>query len=594
MTKQRPVKFNRSFEIRFIKFRRNYRSVEIEFIYWLHSVWNASCEANVSSTERKCPTAFQYDSAFINLFPLRIRKIRNQKFRLFSYNLDIINIKSEVTHFFILFLYPQRFQIMTFRFSAVVLSLTVLLGGLIYMLHLLGLVTAANEVYARFCALGLFVAGFLLLGWQKVKSHRFSWDDIYKNDTFIVFSLTTLLASLYLSSKLSHSYYIIGVFAFAGLIHFFYTRKFYPPPTFFYLIFAYALLLFFGTIGTQKGFRFPSQTLSFYVLPLAYCCFCLSKKTLLQIGGFFYKTGIIFLSLCVLYWWFNFLHLNVNFVEWITGKTTYETQMIGWKNVINYHAYYFVNAWSYRYHPTQVSIVVLGGLITGFYLYYKKDEFPTISKWDLLIYTVFCLLIILLMQSRIGVVGFILIIGITGLYYLKLKTKYFKIALLAYFLLGGASLMVFGNKVSGFVNDDIRDAYRKIAISYIQEHFWWGSGFDEQRFVLEQQAEKIKDILPAMVYPNCVDCSITHVHNQFLGIMVQFGILGLIVLIAMLAAIAYYAIKNRSYLLLTFLGFMFFFMLIEEGEYILMLIFITFFTAINEAKNNLRFTKLKR
>jgi len=189
----------------------------------------------------------------------------------------------------------------------------------------------------------------------------------------------------------------------------------------------------------------------------------------------------------------------------------------------------------------------------------------------------------MLLQSRIGLVGLILIIGITGLYYLRLKTKYFKIGLLTYILLGGTSLMLFGSKVSGFINDDIRDSYRKIAVSYIQEHFWWGSGFNQQRLVLEQQAEKIKDTLPETVYPHS-NHPITYVHNQFLGDMVQFGIWGLIALLAMLTAIAYYAIKNRSYLLQTFLCFIIFFMMIEEGEFILILIFIMFFTAINESK----------
>ena len=296
--------------------------------------------------------------------------------------------------------------------------------------------------------------------------------------------------------------------------------------------------------------------------------------------------AIIYLSISVLYWFYNFLYLDVSFIEWITGKTNYQAQMIGWEsqNQVYYSAYFFVNSWTTLYHPTPISIVVLAGLITGFYLYHKKDEFPTISKWDLLLYIVLCLLIILLMQSRIGIIGFILITSITGLYYLKQKTKYFKIGLLAYLLLGGASLMLFGDKISSFINDDIRDAYRRIAVSYIQEHFWYGSGFGQHRLALEQQAEKIKDTLPEMVYPNCGDCQITHVHNQFLGNMVQFGIFGLIALVAMLAAIAYYAIKNRSYLLQTFLCFIIFFMMIEEGEFILILLFIMFFTAINESK----------
>ena len=473
-----------------------------------------------------------------------------------------------------------------------------LFGGVIYILHLFNLVTASNEVYARFIALGIFIAGFGFLGWQKARHHRFSWDDIYKNNTLIIVTLTVLLVSLFLVKRVS--YYAIGILVIASLMHFFYTRKFYTLPKFFYFILAYGLLLFFGTIGTERGFHFPDSILSFFVLPLAFCCFCLPKKTLLKIAGIFFKTGIIFLSVTTLYWFYNFLHLDANFIGWITEKTGYFAQMTGWEiqaathnplwentftkdSIEFYAAYFFVSSWSYLHHPTTNSIVILSGLITGFYLYHKKNEFPTITKYDLLLYIVLSLCVIILLQSRFGIVGFFLIIGITGLYYLKLKTKHFKAGLTICLLVGGASLLMFNDKISDFASDDVRDAYRRIAVSYIQENFWWGSGFGEQRLVLEQQARKMKDVLPPSVYPHSLN-AITHVHNQFLGNMVKFGIWGLIMLIAMLTAIAYYAIKNRSYLLQTFLCFILFFMLIEEGEFIIILIFITFFTAICEAK----------
>ncbi|MDR1153269.1 MAG: O-antigen ligase family protein [Bacteroidales bacterium] len=409
--------------------------------------------------------------------------------------------------------------------------------------------------------------------------------------------LTVLLASLFVANVVSHI--AIGLLAFASMLHFLHTRKLYAPPKFFYFLLAYALLLLFGTIGTQKGFRFPDRILAFYVLPLTFCCFSLSKKALLKAAEIFFKTGIIFCVITILYWFYNFLHLDADFIAWITGKTSYSVQMTDWEHQarlqgyswgealtkdteVYYSAYLFVTSWSYFYHPTANSIVLLGGLITGFYLDHQKKDFFTVSKWELLLYNVLCLFVIMLMQSRIGIVGFLLVTGITGLYYLKQKIKHFKIALLACLLLVGASLTMFHHQVSDFIDDDVRDVYRKIAASYIQEHFWWGCGFDQQQLVLNEQAEKMKDTLPEIVYPH-TNHSITHAHNQILGNMVQFGIWGLIALIAMFAAMAHYAVKNRSYLLQTFLCFVLLFMLIEEGEYILILIFVLFFTAINEA-----------
>jgi len=491
---------------------------------------------------------------------------------------------------------------MVIRFPVIVLSFTALLGGIIYMLHLFGLATPANEVYMRFCALGLFIAGFALLGWQKVKRHRFSWDDIYKNNTLIIFSLSILLTSSFLYAQVG--LYTVGFLGGAAFLHFLYTRKFYPPPGFFYFILLYALLLFFGTIGTQKGFHFPDRTLSLYMLPLSVCFFQLSKKTLLRIGELFFKTAIIFLAVCILYWWFNFLYLEVDFYNWITDKTVCSVEMVGWKEQLkiverimgevfgvedttSFPAYFFVTSWSHYYHPSFVSLVLFFGLITGFYLYHKKDVVPTITKFELILYIALCFFVMTLMESRIGLVGLLFIIVVTGFYYLKLKTKYFKIKLAVYLLLGGTSLFILNNTVSSFADDETRSSYRRIAVGYIQDNFWWGEGFRQQQIALEQQAEIMKDVLPDAAHLQ-YGSPIFYSHNQFLGDMIQFGIWGLIALVAMLGAIAYYAIRNRSYLLQMMMFIVVLFMMIEEPLYVLhgtirLVSFLVFFTAISES-----------
>jgi len=480
------------------------------------------------------------------------------------------------------------------KFTLYTLSSIFFLGALIYVFHLFGLVTPANEVYVRFGAFGLFVASFALLGLQKTKKHRFSWDDIYKNNTLIIISLSVVLVSSFL--KLEIGFYAIGIFVGASLLHFLYTRKFYPPNKLFYFVFLYALLLFFGTIGTKPGFHFPDRTLAFYVLPLSLCFFRLSKKTLLEIAEVFFKTGIVFLAICVLYWWYNFLHLDANFIEWITSKTNHPAEMIGWEQQVRKHntnhfsAYFFVSSWSYYFHPSFIAFVLFFGLIIGFYLYHKRNLMPTITKFELILYIALCFFVLLLLQSRIGVVGFVFILAVTGLYYLKLKTKRFKIGLAIYLLLGCTSFFVLNDTASEFVNDDVRNNYRRIAVSYIQDNFWWGSGYFQQQIVLEQQAETMKDILSYSIFPH-INHPIHYVHNQFLGDMVQFGIWGLLVLLAMLVAIAYYAIKNRSYLLQMMLLITVLFMMIEEPLYtqvgiIRFTVFLVFFVAISKAKQN--------
>ena len=492
---------------------------------------------------------------------------------------------------------------MRVQFSFIILLSVSILSLLIFFLHLCGLVTATNEVYARFGLLGVFTVGFLLLVLQKSKSHKFSLADFYKNDTFISIALLILLVSSFLYSEVG--YYTIGLFVLAAFIHFLYTRKFYPPNKIFYFVILYALLQFFGTIGTEKGFHFPDRTLCYYLLPLSLCFFRLSKQTLLCIGELFFKSAIIFLAVCMLYWWYNFLHLDANFIDWITTKTGYSVEMIGWKTqartinsqsieiygegIFYFQAYFFVNSWAYFYHPTFVSFVLFSALITGLYLYLKKDTTVQVSRFEMILYIVFCFFVVILMESRVGLVGFLFIITATSLYYLKQKTNYFKTVLIFFLLLGCTALYMSNDTVSDFANDDIRDAYRRIAVSYIQDHFWWGSGFRQEQIALQQQAEIMKDVLPQSVYPH-VDVRIYHAHNQFLGDMVQFGIWGLLALLAMLTAIGYHAIKKRSYLLQMFLCIVVLLMMIDEPLYISyatirFVTFLVFFTAIAEGRS---------
>jgi hypothetical protein len=481
---------------------------------------------------------------------------------------------------------------MAIRFPFVVLIFTVLLGGLIYILHLNGLVTPANEVYARFTALGLFCAGFVILCWQKGRHHRFSWDDFYKNDTLIVVSLTLLLVSLFFVQQIG--FYLIGLVVVAAVVRFCYTRKFYPPPNVFYFVFLYALLMFFGTIGTQKGFHFPDRTLAFYVLPLSLCFFRLSKESLLKIANVFFKSTVVFLIICVLYWWYNFLYLDAEFFSWIFGKSSYDIETPlrnmpglvanlrfgGDAESISYlSSHFFVSLWTYYDHSSFVSLVLFAGLTVGFFLFFQKN----ITMFELILCVVLCFFVVLLLQSRVGFVGTLLITIASILYYLLKKNRRLAIAFGLCVLVAGSILYAKSEKVSGYTDDKIREAYNQVAISYIKDNFWWGSGYHQQQMALEQRAEVMRETLEYPVYP-----PMFYVHNQFLGDMVQFGIWGLATLLLMLGAIAYYAIKNRSYLLQTMLLYAILFMTIEEPLYVQVGIlrlftFFVFFVAIAES-----------
>ncbi|GAB1416247.1 hypothetical protein MASR2M117_16530 [Paludibacter sp.] len=350
------------------------------------------------------------------------------------------------------------------------------------------------------------------------------------------------------------------------------------------------LFLFLGTIGTQKGFHFPELTYTFIVIPVAFSFFSFSKTLLLKIARIFFRIMLLFLVTGIVYWWYNFLCLDVSFVEWISNKLHFEVNMIGWEEQFrlshgnNYSAYFFVNSWAYYAHPSYISLVLFFGLIVGFNLFYKNDNTNKVSIVDVTVYILLSTLMIALMQSRIGIVGLVLICAISLLYFIKLKTKWFKIILPLFLIVGVGALAFVNYKFSGLIKDEIRNTLNTLAISYFKNHVWWGTGTQEQFIALRSQLEIMKND----VYPLGFEPIFTH--NQFLGNMVQYGIWGFILLSSILIVFANYAIKHRSYLMQMFLFIIIIFMQIEEPLYIQegitrFTVFLTFFVAVIESNH---------
>ncbi|MDR2841232.1 MAG: O-antigen ligase family protein [Paludibacter sp.] len=476
---------------------------------------------------------------------------------------------------------------MQIRFSHIVLLAFGVLFLLIYFLALQGLASAGNEIYMRYASIILFLSASAFILFRGIKKMQIDVDVFGKKQLLIAVSLP-----VFLIATIFHEYYVgayaTGIFVGIALVYLLLNRKFYPPVKIFYFMFFYAAMFFVGTIGTPDGFRFPEISLSFYLIPLSFCCFRLSQKTLLRIAHIFFRAMIIYLIICVLYWWFNFQYLDRSFFDWITSKIMFgNLELIGWDTKLllakgeYFAAFFFVDRWAGYFHPTFVSMVLLFALITGFYLYHKKDILPTVNRVELLIYMVLCFLVIVLMESRIGFTGFVFVIAATGLYYAKLKKRFFVVVLLCYIIVGVTTVFVLDDPLDKFTDDHIRDTYNTLSINYIKEHFWSGCGFHEQTPALLGQAQAMGIELPNAEPPR-------HAHNQFIGDMVEYGVWGLFTLLAMLGAFTYYAIKRRSYLLQLCLCISLLLMLIDEPLYIQegitrFTVFIVFFVAIAES-----------
>ncbi len=491
----------------------------------------------------------------------------------------------------------SKYYSMQNRFSFLVLSGGIVSFVVIYFLSTIGLVKSENEIFIRFISLGLFVSGVLLLIIKEIRKHHLSLSRTIKNNTLVIIPLILLLIATIFHKRIG--IYATGFFIFMSLMHLIFNKELYKLNKMYYFLFGYVLLLLLGTISTQKGFHFPELSYTFLLVPISFCFFNLSHDTLLRIARIFFRIMMIYLIVCVIYWWYNFLHLDSDLIDWVTQKKSFVIWLADWKpqirliESITFPAYLFVNSWAYYYHPSYISIVLFFGLITGLYLFYKKDQHNFVSKLELILYIVLCLFVEALMESRIGIVGCVFILAVTGLYYAKLRLKMFKIAILVYIIAGSAALLFMQHAVEGFIGDKARNTYSTLAIHFIEDHFWWGSGTQEQHIALEYQEEQMKDTMPP------VKEKMIYTHNQFLGNMVQFGIWGLIALVLLLYSIIHYSIKERSYLLQMLVAVLILFMMIEEPLYTQegitrFTVFLVFFTAISESKKERTYVDLRK
>ena len=400
-------------------------------------------------------------------------------------------------------------------------------------------------------------------------------------DIVLIFSIIALLLLSIFDRQIG--IYGTGFFILCTLVYVISTRNLYSLHPIYLLVFTYPLLDFVGTIGTSRGFRFPDMTLTFYIIPLAFSCFRIEKEMLLQILRFVFRAILIFMALSIVNWYFNKIQTEIGVIEWISKKVA----------INGIPAYQFVCSWAHYKHPSYINLVLLPTLISGFYLYHKKESKSFVSSIELLLFVLFCVFMQLIMESRIGLVGVIFILIVTGLYYMHLKKIYFKIALISTFVLGGTGLVVMENSVSNFVDDPVRKIYSSLAIHYIKGHIWWGAGYDGEANVLTQQQEELRGIVPIDTQPKC------YTHNELLGTMVQFGIPGAIVLLVMMFGLFWYSFRSRNYLLQLFICMYLLFMLIEEPLYVQegitrFTVFLTFFISLGNSDKEIKsYTLLK-
>ena len=271
-----------------------------------------------------------------------------------------------------------------------IIGLTVFSLLLLYILwRSTGLVSAEHvDTFALISQVG-FILGVAVIGFYEFRQSQKTFKELFLPSVMLISALSVMLILSVFSWRVEA--YGIALFVFASLIYAFSRKTLYALNPIYYAVFLYALLRLFGTLFTSKGFHFPDNTIAYYLLPLSFCLFRLSKSTLLKVLRLFVRSIFLFLSVSIVFWFFNLLYLNETILNWFFNKLSFGSLAA---SDITLH-------WIHYRQPSYISLVILSALTSGAYLYYKKEEKSCISLPELLSLVALSLVYILSMESQV-------------------------------------------------------------------------------------------------------------------------------------------------------------------------------------------------
>lgn len=173
-----------------------------------------------------------------------------------------------------------------------------------------------------------------------------------------------------------------------------------------------------------------------------------------------------------------------------------------------YMNFYEIIGWSYFFHPSFISWVFL--LIGGLGIFVWKKNHRLISLGEIVLYAVLLLCFVFMMQARVAILGYFIAV----MYFMWLRFGNVFSSRMRYVILSVGGLLslvaiAFLTTRTSYFSDPIRNnTFQIIANQLSKGNLLWGDGTATQRFIMK-------------------DTGIFHVHNDFLSILIDLGIIGL-------------------------------------------------------------------
>jgi len=370
----------------------------------------------------------------------------------------------------------------------------------------------------------------------------------------LLVGLAAFLASTFYSAR--YGINSGGLFLACSLFFAISQRRIYKPNNVYYWFWAYLLIhiiSLFWTIDLHEGLNELRVYLLFFTFPLAFCLFQLTEEEIDRLLLLFFRTATIFVFVSLFCWIYESTRMDIPLTEWFG---------IHKKMFADQTSYSIVFNWVGYDHPSYISLGYNLALAVGIYLLGKRNTQSKINILELTLFAIFAFILTVLIQSRVGLVNFI-IVAIFGIAWLLRKEKKYLYGFICICFILAVIVLVKLDYISKFSHDPIRYQQYETAIFYIRSHPWLGTGIGGMANIMTSNELALK-----LGYPLASDINI-YPSNQFLGDLMQTGVFGLISLTGMLCFIIYYCIKQRNWVLFSLIITFLILMLIEMPFFLL-------------------------
>lgn len=277
----------------------------------------------------------------------------------------------------------------------------------------------------------------------------------------------------------------------------------------------------------------------FVVIPLIFGCVKIDEHTKGTVFTAAIRTMGYSLAATFVTWLITCYNNNINPAEWLrVTKSIF----------VGSQAYNILLSWSNYRHPTYTSTGLMVLTLIGILTSQKRISADRLSYVEAALFTLATLLFILLIQSRIALLMWIILVPISIIYRIIAHKKTAITTSVALIAAAMAFCVSEQDKIERFFDDDIRIQNFKTAHYCIKKHPLLGSGIEGIRFEMDS------DEIAKEIGFEAANKDLGNPHNQFVGDLMMTGVVGLTLCVAIYLYIIFLGIRERNFPLLMFMA----------------------------------------